>query len=227
MKDKIANFIDNIDNPDRHEYPIGQGALDTFFDHHGEEALRWALRQAEEVDALRAVDERLVEMQLKHDTRIKELEEKLTVLEAARPHWAQGYTSDGVAAQVSSAALSQIWDQLGAKNQTDAMEALSMLKSEVAELKDSADHLPGIAYLSGAADREDVCRKLRARVDELEHTQAAGWYAEVLKGRAAVVPLTYGSIENDLTELTYINGRLHHTKLLLSTVRLDKPVEDK
>lgn len=52
---------------------------------------------------------------------------QLGALEALRPHWAKGFTSDSVAAQVSAAALSQFWVALGATNQTEAMEKLRAL----------------------------------------------------------------------------------------------------
>ena len=55
---------------------------------------------------------------------------KLETVEALRPHWAQGYSSDGVAAQTMSAALSQLWGLLGVSNQTDAMDTLRKLVTE-------------------------------------------------------------------------------------------------
>lgn len=55
------------------------------------------------------------------------LVDKVAVLEALRPHWAQGYTDDGIAAQTMSAALSDIWQLLGVDNQTAAMVKLRLL----------------------------------------------------------------------------------------------------
>ena len=67
--------------------------------------------------------------------RIEELEGKLArseryneALEELRPVWAQGWTDDSQAAQVSSSALAQLWEMLGASNQTQAVEALAKLK---------------------------------------------------------------------------------------------------
>lgn len=51
----------------------------------------------------------------------------IEVLESARPHWAQGYTLDGVAAQTTAAALSGLWKLLGARNQTEAVLKLREL----------------------------------------------------------------------------------------------------
>lgn len=45
-------------------------------------------------------------------------------LEALRPHWAQGYTSDSIAAQCSFMALSELWFLLGTKDQTSAVARL-------------------------------------------------------------------------------------------------------
>lgn len=50
------------------------------------------------------------------------LEGKNRALESLRPHWAQGWTDDSVAAQASAAALADLWRALGATNQTEAME---------------------------------------------------------------------------------------------------------
>ncbi len=52
------------------------------------------------------------------------MREQLSAANAMRPHWAQGYTSDGIAAQVNAAALSQVWRAIGANNQTECMEKL-------------------------------------------------------------------------------------------------------
>ena len=58
------------------------------------------------------------------ENEIYELRLRIETLEKLRPHWAQGFTSDSEAAQASTAALSQIWELLGVKNQTEAMKKL-------------------------------------------------------------------------------------------------------
>lgn len=55
-------------------------------------------------------------------------EKRLEVVEAIRPQWAKGFTSDSVAAQMQTAALQELWEELGAKNQTDAMQRIKYLK---------------------------------------------------------------------------------------------------
>lgn len=50
-------------------------------------------------------------------------------LEALRPVWAQGWSSDSEAAQASANALSELWQVLGVENQTAAMDTLRELKS--------------------------------------------------------------------------------------------------
>lgn len=58
------------------------------------------------------------------DREIEQLNGRIEMLEQLRPHWAQGHTSDSMAAQASTAALSSIWQLLGVDNQTAAMEKL-------------------------------------------------------------------------------------------------------
>jgi hypothetical protein len=59
-----------------------------------------------------------------------DLARRVEGLEQLRPVWAQGWSGDSVAAQVSAAALSQIWHALGVTNQTDAMAAIARLQVE-------------------------------------------------------------------------------------------------
>ncbi len=59
---------------------------------------------------------------------LAELERSVKTLESLRPHWAQGYTSDSIAAQGSIASLAQLWDMLGATNQTEAVERVTILQ---------------------------------------------------------------------------------------------------
>jgi hypothetical protein len=55
---------------------------------------------------------------------VNEARAQVAAIEQLRPQWAQGYTSDSMAAQASTAALSQVWTLLGVDNQTDAMQKL-------------------------------------------------------------------------------------------------------
>ncbi|RWN51466.1 MAG: hypothetical protein EOS04_24505 [Mesorhizobium sp.] len=61
------------------------------------------------------------------EERVSSLQSTIDSLEKDRPHWARGYTSDGVAAQVMMVALNGLWDLLGASNQTEAMGKLREL----------------------------------------------------------------------------------------------------
>lgn len=54
----------------------------------------------------------------------KRAEEAERTLEILRPAWAQGWTSDSVAAQASATALGEIWNLIGVKDQTAAMARL-------------------------------------------------------------------------------------------------------
>lgn len=49
------------------------------------------------------------------------------VLEQLRPVWAQGWTSDSMAAQASANALSELWAALEVTDQTAAMERMRRL----------------------------------------------------------------------------------------------------
>ncbi|MES2783604.1 MAG: hypothetical protein V4657_12480 [Pseudomonadota bacterium] len=53
-----------------------------------------------------------------------ELKQQKEYIESMRPHWAQGYSDDSMAAQASTGALAEVWDMLGVKNQTDCMARL-------------------------------------------------------------------------------------------------------
>lgn len=55
------------------------------------------------------------------DQAIEALQARVDALEKLRPHWAQGYSSDSIAAQAAGVALSSLWEVLGARNQTEAM----------------------------------------------------------------------------------------------------------
>ena len=61
---------------------------------------------------------------------IDRLERGIAALEKLRPLWAQGYSSDSIAAQSKANALSSIWSYLGVQNQTACMAALKELKGE-------------------------------------------------------------------------------------------------
>mgnify|MGYP003691383551 CR=1 FL=1 len=63
-----------------------------------------------------------------HEARIKRLEDEISHLEEMRPFWAKGYSSDSMAAQTATGALSSIWRCLGVKDQTACMYALEELK---------------------------------------------------------------------------------------------------
>jgi len=58
------------------------------------------------------------------EAQIVKLREQVADLEKRRPHWAQGYTSDGIAASVTASALSDLWELLGVEDQTAAMAKL-------------------------------------------------------------------------------------------------------
>lgn len=64
-------------------------------------------------------------------TEIDALKARIDGLEKLRPVWAQGHSNDSVAAQVSAAALAELWSLLGGSgHQTEAVTALRQLLAE-------------------------------------------------------------------------------------------------
>jgi hypothetical protein len=68
--------------------------------------------------------ERITEL----EAEVERLKGSLEVEIKLRPRWAQGYSSDSVAAQCAQDALYQIFEKLGVSNQTEAMQALEEIK---------------------------------------------------------------------------------------------------
>lgn len=59
------------------------------------------------------------------------LSERNKTLEKLRPHWAQGFSDDSIAAQCSIGSLAQLWDLLGVKSQTTAvLKVRKLMRSE-------------------------------------------------------------------------------------------------
>jgi len=72
---------------------------------------------------------------------IAELRKQLAFSESMRPHWAQGFTSDGVAAQVQTAALASVWEFLGVASQTDCMVRLHELREQLATARAALERI--------------------------------------------------------------------------------------
>lgn len=68
-------------------------------------------------------------------SRIEKLERQLETERSMRPQWAQGFTSDSMAAQSTSTAMHQLWKMLGASNQTEAIMKLATLQAEAAKTR--------------------------------------------------------------------------------------------
>ena len=62
---------------------------------------------------------------------------KVDRLEAMRPHWAKGYSTDSVAAQASIAALTQVWSALGVSDQTQCVQKLRAVLAERDRLREA------------------------------------------------------------------------------------------
>ncbi|MGY2429595.1 hypothetical protein [Pseudomonas tolaasii] len=72
---------------------------------------------------------------------IDELRNKVEALEAMRPHWAKGYTSDSVAAQGQTSALSQVWEALGVNDQTACILKLRALITTAGDFESTVEHM--------------------------------------------------------------------------------------
>jgi benzoyl-CoA reductase/2-hydroxyglutaryl-CoA dehydratase subunit BcrC/BadD/HgdB len=104
--------------------------------------IEWDMWLPEADAAIAVVFERCAQVLLEFATLANEIERlrrKVNALEGMRPHWAQGYTSDSIAAQTSIAALSQIWKLLGADNQTDAIHFLKEMEEEIKKAEKERD----------------------------------------------------------------------------------------
>lgn len=84
-------------------------------------------RYAEARERLRKLIEPVEEYISVAEQEICELRLSVKTLEDLRPHWAKGYSSDSMAAQASTAALSDIWTAIGASNQTECMDKIASL----------------------------------------------------------------------------------------------------
>lgn len=82
----------------------------------------FVLAMAQEIEALREKCGRLAD--------------SLDAVERMRPHWAQGYSSDSLAAQAKAGALSQLWALLDTNDQTQAVMKLSSLKNDLARQRE-------------------------------------------------------------------------------------------
>ena len=125
-------------------------------------------------EALRSAHVRIEELEAEQDR----LSSKVDTLELLRPHWAQGYSSDSVAAQASTAALVAFWEILGVSDQTSAINALKDLtaKRDEALERDAKAHEKEIAVWS--ENYAAMERKLEAaRADTKKAVEALRLYA--------------------------------------------------
>ena len=138
---------------------------------------------------------------------VRDKDRSVAALESLRPHWAQGYSSDSLAAQSSSAALSQIWTELGVDNQTDAMEVLRARGAALhGDAKEIADRLRRV---EGGARR--LCLDAAMMI---EHTEA----------RATAAEARVAELERDLefvSKWVWREDPPHATSLLAAEERLD------
>mgnify|MGYP001585190004 FL=1 len=89
--------------------------------------------------------------------RENRLKAHVDVLESKRPHWAKGFSSDSIAAQVQTSALSQVWKLLYVDDQTACMGKLQGLKDELLQksnlLIEATDHANTLQQRLAAAEK--------------------------------------------------------------------------
>jgi hypothetical protein len=95
------------------------------------------------------------------------LSSEVDTLELLRPHWAQGYSSDSVAAQASTAALVAFWEILGVSDQTSAINALKALTAKLATCEKYRDAYAECDRIGTQAVR-DLEAKLAKAVEALD-----------------------------------------------------------
>jgi hypothetical protein len=99
---------------------------------------------------------------------------KLYNLEALRPHWAKGHSTDSVAAQVATSALSQVWTFLGVSDQTQCVQKLRAVLAERDRLREAlqliADASPNLVGSGPRATEYDKHRRIaRVALKEAGH----------------------------------------------------------
>lgn len=93
-----------------------------------------------------------------------------SALEQQRPYWAKGYSSDSVAAQSATGAISQLWELLGANNQTTAITNLRSLKNDNTKQRELLRELSNWLVCEGIATPEDMAQSFtpfRESIDAL------------------------------------------------------------
>jgi hypothetical protein len=92
----------------------------------------------------------------------------VNALESLRPHWAQGYSSDSMAAQASTEAMVGMWKILGVNDQTSAvvtLKALTAERDQAWKMVAEADTRLGQALGEAIQDKADNAR-LREALNE-------------------------------------------------------------
>lgn len=74
----------------------------------------------------------LLDLVFKMRRQLLDQKGKIDQLEAQRPFWAKGYSSESIAAQTLVAALSQLWAIMGVTSQTEAVLTLKSLTNKPA-----------------------------------------------------------------------------------------------
>lgn len=105
----------------------------------------------------------------------------VNALESLRPHWAQGYSSDSIAAQASTEALVGIWKILGVNDQTSAVVTLKALTANNVRLRkllteaaaDLTAYVDAEYPLDTYAEYPHIAKRHHRDMELVRHIQAA------------------------------------------------------
>lgn len=113
-------------------------------------------------------------------TDVKARDEDVKRLEQLRPIWAQGFSSDSIAAQTSFSALNEIWGKLRANDQTSAIKRLDEWKERSNNLIDENNQIhANMTFLFSDLGVEDytsarsVAASLRTEIADLTEKLAS------------------------------------------------------
>lgn len=100
--------------------------------------------------------------------RVRLLRERVAALEAMRPQWAMGYSDDSIAAQCSTASLTQLWTLLGVDNQTQAVQAIKeLLAGKLRRMNTPINYQPVFDFaVNHGLDYNELSKLIRIAIGE-------------------------------------------------------------
>ena len=191
-------------------------AIDGVDERAGEvlERLRGRPDAIEDVDRLRDEAADLITAFLAQNAALRG---RVEAMEHLRPIWAHGWTDDSAAAQASGSALAQLWQMLGASNQTEAVTKLRALLAQNAALRAERDALiecngQASVRAESAEDRAEAAEAerdaLRAERDDWQEAAARAEQEERIRTRQLADETTLREAAE--AEVEKLRGALHN-----------------